>query len=495
MNKWINTMAALCFSGAAIAQMAPTVFSGQLKTPANTPLHLKHLDGTDISIPVNEKGAFKVTLPAVTPGFYSAEAIGTVYLRPGLQLNAAIGKDGAYIFTGNGARENNLVKQLKAALPAFLPQAEEGFTQEVYMMEVPLFLQKLNAFEQYGRTAIAEIQDTFYRSVAIKNLYFFCNDLLNNYSLYYGTDLKKQEAFYKLMQSPEKKDSTFSAKLHKAYEDSRVKKLDSTQKKMLDQRLYNDWKADDAVLFRNSQYYRMAVSNNITHLMYTKYMKGMSADAGRERQMLLQRQIAMENIPDEWIKGYYNHSFTANALKMVQDSAKREKIYRDFLAGNSTPEQREDIKKIYNNAVAYSDNNAAPDFIYTSVKGEKVSLKSLRGKYVYIDVWATWCGPCKAEIPHLTKVEEDYHGRNISFVSLSVDQPGDKNKWVDYVNGHQLKGIQLMADKAFDSEFIQKFNINAIPRFILISPEGKIISADAKRPSDPQLRTQLNALL
>jgi thiol-disulfide isomerase/thioredoxin len=137
----------------------------------------------------------------------------------------------------------------------------------------------------------------------------------------------------------------------------------------------------------------------------------------------------------------------------------------------------------------------SPDFNYSNVDGKMVSLKELRGKYIYIDVWATWCAPCKAEIPFLTKVEEDYHGKNIHFVSLSVDGIKDKNKWISYVKEHQLQGIQVMADKDFSSDFIKKFNINSIPRFILIDPKGNIVDADAKRPSDPQLRKQLDTLL
>lgn len=58
---------------------------------------------------------------------------------------------------------------------------------------------------------------------------------------------------------------------------------------------------------------------------------------------------------------------------------------------------------------------------YENFNGEKTSLSDLKGKYVYIDVWATWCGPCKAEIPSLKKVEKEYHGKNIAFVSMSID--------------------------------------------------------------------------
>jgi thiol-disulfide isomerase/thioredoxin len=137
----------------------------------------------------------------------------------------------------------------------------------------------------------------------------------------------------------------------------------------------------------------------------------------------------------------------------------------------------------------------SPSFDYENHKGGKTKLEDLRGKYVYIDVWATWCGPCIAEIPHLKKVEEKYHGKNIEFVSISVDVEKDYEKWKKMVTDKQLGGVQLYADKNWTSDFIKAFGINAIPRFILIGPDGKVIKADAARPSSVSLTELLDGLL
>jgi alkyl hydroperoxide reductase subunit AhpC len=84
-------------------------------------------------------------------------------------------------------------------------------------------------------------------------------------------------------------------------------------------------------------------------------------------------------------------------------------------------------------------------------------------------------------------VENDFHGKNIAFVSTSIDRAKDHNTWVEMVKDKQLGGIQLMADNAWQSKFVQDYAIEGIPRFILIDPEGNIVSADAPRPSDPRL--------
>ena len=137
----------------------------------------------------------------------------------------------------------------------------------------------------------------------------------------------------------------------------------------------------------------------------------------------------------------------------------------------------------------------SPSFDYLNHAGGKTKLEDLRGKYVYIDVWATWCGPCRAEIPSLKKIEEKYHGKNIVFVSISVDENKDFEKWKKFVSDKALGGIQLFADKNWNSDFMLAYGINSIPRFILIDPQGNILNPDMSRPSSPELQKKLDALL
>mgnify|MGYP003577339196 FL=1 len=137
----------------------------------------------------------------------------------------------------------------------------------------------------------------------------------------------------------------------------------------------------------------------------------------------------------------------------------------------------------------------SPGFDYENFKGGKTKLSDLKGKYVYIDLWATWCAPCRAEIPYLQKIEEKYHGKNIEFVSISIDKAKDNEKWKKFVTDKKLGGVQLFADKDWESEFVVNYGVTGIPRFILIDPQGNIVKSDASRPSDPELDKQLSALL
>lgn len=133
----------------------------------------------------------------------------------------------------------------------------------------------------------------------------------------------------------------------------------------------------------------------------------------------------------------------------------------------------------------------APNFIAKKRDDVEVPLSDLKGKRVYIDVWATWCGPCIREIPALKKLEAELHDENIEFVSISIDEAKDKEKWLTFIEEKELTGLQLMAENDWQSDIATAYNIKGIPRFLLIDEAGKIISANAPRPSSPTIKEVL----
>ncbi|MFC4738638.1 TlpA family protein disulfide reductase [Flavobacterium ponti] len=177
-------------------------------------------------------------------------------------------------------------------------------------------------------------------------------------------------------------------------------------------------------------------------------------------------------------KGKLDETFKATIKKMMtQQFSGMQRMYTENLQ----------IKKL--------NGNPSPSFAYENHKGGVTKLEDFKGKYVYIDVWATWCGPCRAEIPFLKKTEEKYHGKNIEFVSISIDKLKDKDKWRAMVDDKQLGGVQLFADNDWNSQFVKDYGINGIPRFILIGPDGNIVNANADRPSSEDLDKVLSELV
>lgn len=127
----------------------------------------------------------------------------------------------------------------------------------------------------------------------------------------------------------------------------------------------------------------------------------------------------------------------------------------------------------------------APAFKLTGIDGKEYSLSDFSGKLVYIDFWASWCGPCRAEIPYLLKLKEAYKDKPVAFVAISLDD--DIEAWKNMVAEKELKGYQLHATKAWSSDVAKNYQIKGVPTFVLIDGNGKIIEYNVARPSDPDI--------
>lgn len=171
------------------------------------------------------------------------------------------------------------------------------------------------------------------------------------------------------------------------------------------------------------------------------------------------------------------------------------------MANQQTAQMIRYFNQAYTKNKAMAKGTPSPEFIkYTNFKGRKKSLSSFAGKYVYLDIWATWCRPCIQQIPFLATLEKEYHNKNIEFISISTDEArrnggswdAAEEKWRSFVKAKALTGTQLWAGK--DNSFQQAYQINSIPRFILIDPQGNIVDANAPRPSDPKLKELFTSL-
>lgn len=193
----------------------------------------------------------------------------------------------------------------------------------------------------------------------------------------------------------------------------------------------------------------------------------------------------LSSIENKTVKNGLLFDFANYNLNYSQDI---ETFYKTFIENSTDEKNNASITEKYDKLTALNEGKPSPEFTnYKNYDGSTTSLADFRGKYVYIDVWATWCGPCIREIPSLKKVEQQYHGKNIEFVSISIDKVSDFKKWKTMVTEKGLKGVQVFADNDWNSSFVKEYQIQGIPRFILIDPKGNIVKQNAPRPSSPQL--------
>lgn len=117
-----------------------------------------------------------------------------------------------------------------------------------------------------------------------------------------------------------------------------------------------------------------------------------------------------------------------------------------------------------------------PEISEKDTSGNDFKISSLKGKFILIDFWASWCVPCLQQVPELKRVFNKYGGKNFAILSISIDD--DKSKWIQAIKRENLNWFNISDLKATEGPAAQVFNIREIPQLFLIDPDGKIVAKD-----------------
>lgn len=143
------------------------------------------------------------------------------------------------------------------------------------------------------------------------------------------------------------------------------------------------------------------------------------------------------------------------------------------------------VKKNLDEEIAQQNNAAsepkwtgkpAPDFSLPDVDGNLVSLSSFRGKYVLVDFWASWCKPCRNENPNIVKAYNQFRDKNFTVLGVSLDRPGQKDKWVKAIKQDNLTWTQVSDLQFWNSRVVSLYHFDEIPYNLLINPEGIVVA-------------------
>lgn len=436
-------------------EVSKCVLSGEIKNPVSDSLFIENDNGELVkAIRLNKKKTFRVELQVVE-GYYT---IGDnnehtqLFLSPGFDLNIFINTkafDETIVYKGKGAAENNYLAQF-------------------YLLDERL--EKLKFYGYYAKlneAAFLKLMDSI-RVLEMNLLSSYKETIL---SRFYDLEAMKINYDYRI-----KLNEYEGMHRYLTQNDSfKVSPLFPNPFEGID--LNNpDW-------FEIYEYSEL-VESYIWHLAKKDFKDKIDTNF----YFLFYKNLESK-IVSPVLKEKFAYKFGKYNLMDIKDL---EPVYQKTISLIQTPEKKNEITAIYNKIKLLEAGNPSPDFKFKDKSGKTYQLSDFKGKYIYIDVWATWCGPCLGEIPALKKLTDTLASKDIVFVSICVFD--EKASWEKMVEKKQLKGIQLFAEPGKNS-FVDEYMIQGIPRFILLDQSGRIINANALRPSDPSLLKELTNLL
>jgi peroxiredoxin len=186
-----------------------------------------------------------------------------------------------------------------------------------------------------------------------------------------------------------------------------------------------------------------------------------------------------------FIKAHPDYIASAEALKdavgyLPDDIRIYDKVFKGLSPAVQKSAAGMSVKKTIDAFMAVRIGAQAPLFTSPDTAGHAINLKDFRGKYVLLDFWASWCGPCREENPNVVKAYQQFRDKNFTVLGVSLDQANKKDAWIKAINDDGLAWNHVSDLKYWDNAVAKLYAIRSVPQNFLIDPNGKIVAANLR---------------
>ncbi|UZR97049.1 TlpA family protein disulfide reductase [Chondrinema litorale] len=398
-----------------------------------------------------------------------------IYIEPNYDMEVLVYREQSrwkYFYTGKGSAVNNYLEEIR-----FLQDVLEGSVENYIMsLDPPDFVERVEEM----RTEFSNFHQAYIDSVKLSAEQKATLEKKNQLML---ISLKERYIDFYETGSSSDKDKTKWGKLNDSFYDFPL------VASYFDNELLRDDYIDQIDDYAD-QYVLKPLYDSLPKISATQINDTLAV--GEVLPFLIADAIKQRDYPEkikELMLAQNTLEVLDNGISHISDSLLNnfEKLYpkSEFLYYI-----HKQIKKVQPLTVG----NIAPNITGITFGGEHFSLDQLKGKVVYVDVWATWCGPCKTEMPFAEKLQDEFKGNDeVVFLNVSVD--AKKEKWDEMLKEKPIGGVNIIIPTDDLSAFLKTYSVSGIPRYILIDQEGKLIDANALRPSTGKVKAEIEKLL
>lgn len=443
----------------SISLNAQTIVAGKIANPKSKVVQLAYWDGAEkiISTKINKDGSFVIKDSFTKPTsfvFAHGEEVTKMFLFPGDSIYLTLDTkmfDESIKYTGKGADVNNyLAKQyLHFENSIESPDFTEKYYRKIALSDAQTFTKYTDSLTDVQLNYLNKFKSTlpepFYDYQFAQVVFGYANDKDNYPLLHYyvrgieDSAVKVEPTYFNYYNELDIENENYLTSTNF------VLYLD----KLIDHKAKSNFKRDSVSYADKIVCARFLLKGNILQKAISEVIL-QSMDYGTPNEIKEMYALSQSEITDTAIQRTIEEKY---------------KLISSLLPGN-----------------------IAPPFSLYDKNGKLVSLSSLKGKVVYLDFWATWCGPCMMELPYAKTLQDSLKTKDIVFLYISVDE--DEKEWKNTIAAKKMQGTHLLA-KGIEHEVPVRYAVNGIPSYYIIGKDGKILNNNPARPSNPKVYTEL----